>query len=219
VAHTPGYEYDIFLSYSRANDHAGWVTQFEEKLTARLRERLSNEVTVFRDTQSLQGNQELTPELKRAVAGSAVFVPVVSRSYLTRDWCLAECRSFLDVNPDRRWAGRIFPVRYDDVSPAEYQQRFGGDVLGYPFFGPTESGTAVCEFDSESKEFKNGLLALREHIAKQIEKLVPGNRAAGSVVHGSPSVPPRAGSHRRPMTSPSSSSPNRPPHSPGNATN
>mgnify|MGYP003705527321 FL=1 len=63
MAHVPDYEYDVFISYSHANNHSGWVTKFEEKLTARLRERLSNEVRVFRDAPELQGNQLLAPEL------------------------------------------------------------------------------------------------------------------------------------------------------------
>ena len=168
MAHSSGYRYDVFLSYSHANNTEDWVTRFEEKLTARLRERLSNDVAVFRDKLRLHGNEELTPSLREAVTSAAVFVPIISRNYLTRPYCLLECQAFLAANAGRK--GCIFPVRYDDVSPAEFQRVLGGELFGYEFFGPAGSGPALSEFDTGSTEFKYALLALRDDIGRRIEQ-------------------------------------------------
>lgn len=189
---SPEYEFDVFVSYSHANDHDKWVTRFLEGLRNRLAEHPSKDIKIFYDARSLQGNHELTPELRRAVAASAVFLPIVSRSYMTSEWCRAECRTFLEANPNRRWAGRVFPVRYDNVSPAAYQALLEGDVLGYEFFGPTERGDAIAEFAPDSEEFRTRLLALREHVAEQLIRLKTAAVApsATSMVGASAAVAP-----------------------------
>src|SRR5467141_2260611 len=130
----PGFEYDVFISYSHANNEdGGWVSKFRRKLDARLKERVPPGVSFFRDTDSLQGNDELTPEIVRGVRNSAVLVVIVSRSYIARPWCQKECREFIEANAERGLEGRVFAVRYDDVSPAEYQ-KYIGESLGYEFF-------------------------------------------------------------------------------------
>ena len=72
----------------------GWVTEFEQRLTARLRERLTNDVRVFRDVRELQGNHLLTDELRQAVeagglsvsdATGVVFNPLTGRWSAARD--------------------------------------------------------------------------------------------------------------------------------------
>src|SRR5436305_175827 len=132
-SYVPGYEHDVFISYSHANNYAGWISTFRQKLDARLQERVPPGATFFRDTETLQGNDDLTPTVVDGIRSSAVLVMIVSRSYVTRPWCLKECKEFITANEQRGIKGRIFPVRYDDVSPAEYQ-RFVGEKLGYEFF-------------------------------------------------------------------------------------
>ncbi len=36
-AYVPGFEYDVFISYSHANNSDGWVSKFRQKLDVRLK--------------------------------------------------------------------------------------------------------------------------------------------------------------------------------------
>lgn len=89
----------------------------------------------------------------------------------------SECQEFCLAYSNRY--GRILPVRYDDVGPADYRKLFGGDVLGYNFFGTTRSGRAVNELEIDSNEFNDGLLTLRNDFADPMEKLVGQSRGIG----------------------------------------
>src|SRR5436853_6792683 len=109
MSYVPGFERDVFISYARANDHEGWVSAFCRKLKSRLRE-MEPAVMVFEDTIDVQGNDDLS-KILHCVRNSAVLVTVMSRSYLTRPWCLDECREFAAVNARRGVQGRIFIVR------------------------------------------------------------------------------------------------------------
>ncbi len=177
MAFVSGCDHDVFISYSRANNHADWVTRFHKQLEARLRERVSAEIDVFRDPE-LSGNQGLTDELKRRLRSSAVVVAVVSRSYLQRPWCQLEIDEFRKAAAQRGVTGCIFPVRYDDVRPEEFVSLLGHDFLGYEFCGPVDDSGMVVEFATDSESFKQALLKLRGEIAGQLEQLQ--SRAATS---------------------------------------
>jgi len=168
--YVPGYEYDVFISYSHANNYEGWVSKFREKLDARLKERVPPGATFFRDSDSLQGNDDLTPELVGGIRSTAVLVPIVSRSYVTRPWCQKECQEFTAANAERGLAGRIFPVRYDDVSPAEFQ-KFVGEKLGYEFFARSPDDKYVDALDPDSDAFRAKMNILRMEIGAKLEEL------------------------------------------------
>ncbi|MCL4203182.1 MAG: TIR domain-containing protein [Pirellulaceae bacterium] len=168
--YVPGFDSDVFISYSQANNHAGWITKFRQQLEARLKERVPPGAVFFRDTDSLQGNDDLTPEITRSIRSTAVLVAVVSRSYVTRPWCQKECLEFQAANADRGLTGRIFPVRYDDVSPAEFQ-KFVGEKLGYEFFAKSPEDKYVDALEPESDAFRTKMNILRMEIGAKLEEL------------------------------------------------
>jgi hypothetical protein len=167
MSYVPGYEYDVFVSYAHANDQEGWVSTFRQKLEARLKERVPPGATFFHDTGTLRGNDDLTPTLVSGIRGSAVLVMIVSRSYVKSAWCLKECKEFLAANAQRGTRGRIFVVRYDDISPAEFQQ-FAGEKLGYEFFA--NDGKYNATLDPEHALFKTRMNELREEIGARLEE-------------------------------------------------
>lgn len=169
-AYVPGFEYDVFVSYSHANNSEGWVSKFRQKLDARLKERVPPGATFFRDADSLQGNDDLTPKIVGGIRNTAVLVAVVSRSYLTRPWCQRECDEFKAANAKRGLNGCIFPVRYDDVSPAEFQ-KFVGEKLGYEFFAKSPDDKYADTLDPESDVFKAKMNILRMEIGAKLEEL------------------------------------------------
>jgi len=58
MGHVPGFQYDVFISYSHANDHDGWVTRFHKKLRAHLGEFVV-QPNIYWDRRSLAQNDVL----------------------------------------------------------------------------------------------------------------------------------------------------------------
>ncbi|HEX7678090.1 MAG TPA: toll/interleukin-1 receptor domain-containing protein [Thermoanaerobaculia bacterium] len=181
TTYVPGFECDVFISYSHANDAEGWVARLSQKLDNRLKERIPPGAVIFRDTKDLQGNKELTPEIVRRIRKSAVLIVIVSRSYVTRPWCIKECEEFIAANTQKGLGGRIFPVRYDDVSPADYQ-KLVGERLGYEFFDTSEGEKNGAFLETDSETFKARLNVLRRDVGDELEDLKRGASVPGGEV-------------------------------------
>jgi hypothetical protein len=84
------YEFDVFLSYSRASEWPSWVKRsfmpiFHHWLTA----ELGRDARIFVDFE-LDTGVSWPSSLGRALARSTVLVPLWSRNYFTSDWCKCE---------------------------------------------------------------------------------------------------------------------------------
>src|SRR5262245_28534084 len=93
----PGYENDVFISYAHKDNDpigkTGWVDFFEDLLRKRLRARLREEITIFRDPRlSLYG--EFDRQLADHLTTSAVFICLLSPNYVGSTWCLEELQQF-----------------------------------------------------------------------------------------------------------------------------
>jgi len=113
MAHVPGFEYDVFVSYAHSDNLAvrresGWVSRFVDILHAALRQRLGGaaDLRIFFDKPEARANFELT-ELPEVVRRSAIFLAVGSASYVTHDWTRRELESFNEAAGD---GSRIFVV-------------------------------------------------------------------------------------------------------------
>jgi hypothetical protein len=101
MAFVPGYENDIFISYSHTDNdpmienRRGWVDFFEDVLRKRIRLRMENgrELEIFRDTQLRQFGK-FPDQLAKQISGSAVFLCILSPSYFGSEWCLRELKEF-----------------------------------------------------------------------------------------------------------------------------
>jgi hypothetical protein len=181
----PNFDYDVFISYSHANDHEGWVATFRRKLEARLRERVPAGPVFYHDSHTLKRNEDLTPQLIEGVKESAVFVPIISRNYLSRPWCLKECEQFLSASRALGFEGRIFPVRYDDVSPAEFQKVLG-EKVGYEFFAKSPDDQYADTLDPDSDTFKARLNTLRMEIGAKLDEMATRGSAKPKPSAGKP---------------------------------
>jgi hypothetical protein len=127
-------------------------------------------VVFFRDAETLQGNNDLTPAIVDGIRRTAILVPIVSRSYVTRPWCIQECQEFLKANAERGVDGRIFPVRWDDVSPADFQNLVG-QKFGYEFFAQSADDKYADTLATDSDIFKVRMNTLRVEIGKKLEEM------------------------------------------------
>jgi hypothetical protein len=176
MGHVPGLQYDVFISYSHANNHDGWVTRFHRKLLAHLGEFVV-QPKIYWDNRSLAQNDVLDEDIPKAVNATAVFLPIVSYMHLQRPWCDLERDTFLAADRTKGDARGVFIVRYDDVSAEEYG-RVLPNCVGTPFFD--DDGQPL---DTESVAFKSRLHQLTRGIWHELERQ---REAATSTERSSP---------------------------------
>ena len=122
MAYVPGCEFDLFVSYAHVDnepiepaDH-GWVDALIRVLEAELGMRLGRKdaFSVWRDNQNLRGNHQIHGEIPEQVRKSALFLAILSKGYLTSEYCLQEVQAFTDrVEKDSE--KRLFIVCMDQI--------------------------------------------------------------------------------------------------------
>lgn len=99
------YEFDVFVSYSRAPVTRVWVKRYiigprdREKRTGVtfvdwLEQHLGREPRVFYDDHGLEVGDKWADEILAALANSKCIVPIWSKPYFASSWCMAEWETF-----------------------------------------------------------------------------------------------------------------------------
>ena len=100
MAHVPGFNHDVFISYSHLDDQAvsgsdGWVTSFHKRLQIELDEELGEKAIVWRDGR-IGSADDFKADLDKELRGSAVLIAILSPGYLNSRWCDWELKGFVD---------------------------------------------------------------------------------------------------------------------------
>jgi hypothetical protein len=112
MAYVSGFKHDIFISYAHADDAADpqgvtWVSDFQVYLKRAVKQHLAGyEPTVFFDALDLHPNHPIQAVLSNA-RDSAIFLPIISPSYIERPWPTDELVAFSEVAAE---GARIFAV-------------------------------------------------------------------------------------------------------------
>jgi len=130
MAYVPRFAYDIFISYARADDEPDaqgvqWVSDFQVYLKRAVKQHLAGyEPEVFFDSLDLQPNQMVDSVLTNA-RGSAVFLPIISPSYVERPWPNDELQAFSAAvsEKDRIFAVELLPPIGDYPLPLRHLKR------------------------------------------------------------------------------------------------
>jgi hypothetical protein len=160
MAHLDPYAYDVFLSYAHTDDETsptqshGWVDVFREELQAAIKKRSGIEAAIWWDSADLRRNQEFTPAIKAAISQSALFLALVSESYLRSRYCRKELTWFCWKTRKERCGllvdktdSRLFNVRLYDIPPERWPRLLRKGVLGYPFFTKASKDDLAEPFD------------------------------------------------------------------------
>jgi hypothetical protein len=113
------YKYDVFLSYSRAQQWPKWVRGvFLPIVEHWLSAELGRDVVIFHDARDIGIGHIWTGELEQGLASSRVMITLWSKNYFQSEWCLRELSAVLARADDfrsRGLSGRIvFPVAIHD---------------------------------------------------------------------------------------------------------
>src|ERR1043165_5541620 len=159
MAFVPGYENDIFVSYSHTDnvpliaDSMGWVDFFEDVLRKRIRVRLrmqeAEDVKIFRDAQ-LRRYGQFSKQIAYELPNSAIFLCVLSPGYVGSEWCLRELRDFSTSSTDR--IIKIVKTAFDDP-PANSEPKLLlpriAEILDCRFYSKDESSGLVSDLQPE----------------------------------------------------------------------
>lgn len=100
MAYTPGFEHDVFITFSHEDNLApagekGWVAQFREHLAIWLRRRGLKGLKVWWDAERLRGNTDFDARIERVLSSTALLLVLHSRNYRQSDYCHRELDWFV----------------------------------------------------------------------------------------------------------------------------
>src|ERR1044071_977630 len=182
MAHTPGWNNDVFVSYAREDDvplegaPAGWVSVLVEGLKTMLARQLgrADVLAVWRDVQ-LGGNEDIT-EILEAVRGSATLLVVLSEGYLASPWCRDEFQEFLALAG--KHTRRLFMVERTPIALSRRPKPLD-DRIGYRFW-VADRGTGTPRTLGEpvptpaEPEYYHQLNRLAFELANELRRMAAG---------------------------------------------
>lgn len=132
----PGFSHDLFISYTHLDNEPDekqvrWVSEFRKNFESHLRKRLgSDDVSIFFDSTNLEAHHELA-SLVENVQASAVFVAVLSRAYIARDWTIKELNAFNEgVKQGNQALAHINRIVAIETLPFEDNERIAALLAG-----------------------------------------------------------------------------------------
>jgi hypothetical protein len=158
MAQMPGYENDIFISYTHDDNYGvgnrpGWVDIFEKSLDSWLRKRRGMaHLTIWRDTKRMHGNTLFDDAIQSALKSSALFFALTSRNYLKSAYCHKEMswfHQFHGQRPNGLRAGesfRIFNILLNNVPHEDWPAELQG-AAGFPM-NDADNAKHLGEFTS-----------------------------------------------------------------------
>jgi hypothetical protein len=145
-----GYEYDVFVSYTRTTNVQNWVrNHLVPTLHRALDDELASEPRVFLDT-GIEAGERWPEKLEWALHRSRLLLPVWSPKYFRSRWCLAEWRTMLrreealGISGPRAVGGLVYPVVFSDgdsfppeACEVQQERSFKEWTFPYPQFAET----------------------------------------------------------------------------------
>lgn len=149
MAYVPGFDYDIFISYTHNDNDApagvrGWVDQFHDWLESWLvKRRGMSKLTIWRDRE-LRGNTVFDLAIQNKINSSALFFALNSRNYLKSEYCRKEREWFYDQNSSRPgglFVGeeiRIFNILLNNIPHQQWPPSLGRTSGHHMYDAPNE---------------------------------------------------------------------------------
>jgi hypothetical protein len=208
MAYTAGYDYDIFISYSR-DDNAvlpgetgGWVTQFRDYLESWLVKRRGLKgLNIWFDDQGLRGNTHFDAEIEDVIKKSAVFLVLHSNNYRESSYCRKELGWFMAHNRHDRNSimvgneSRLFNVLINNIHHQYWPEELTGIVgfklhdaeyksvdFGYPL--PLQDAS----FSNAIRQLVDASAKMLNALNEQAPSLPPVSTLANTTDDGRPTV-------------------------------
>jgi TIR domain-containing protein len=115
-----GFRHDLFVSYAHFDNEADaqgvrWVSQFQVDLKNALRQRVGNDPEIFFDTRNFEAGDHVDFLIDN-VRHSAIFLAMLSPSYVAREFTIRELQAYCDRAADVRALVTVELLPVDDES-------------------------------------------------------------------------------------------------------
>src|SRR5262245_50615050 len=195
MAYVPGVKNDLFISYAHVDNERDahgirWVSEFVRGFTVELRQRLGGpkDFTPFFDESDLHAHHHLQVLLENA-RQSAIFVAVLSPSYVSHDWTMKELVEFAGIASDSRRIVVVekLPLEIGDTYPAEIENHKRTQF--WRTNEPESYTPSTLTAHGQPAEYRTRL----ENLADQVQRLMREMRRAAEASQSqrSPVIPPR----------------------------
>ncbi len=185
MAFVPGAEFDVFISYSWADNQSGWVDRFEKALTERVHVLLGQKPNFFRDLRELSGEEDFTKEIRNKLEKSAALVAVLSPGYFGSDYCRLERNHYVDhVEGGLAIGTRVKLVKAVKLPhPKGLHRSFVKQAVGFPFHSDPP---VVVEYQPGEANFSDGI----DKLAKGLKHLLDDIANSKAKIYVAEPVPP-----------------------------
>jgi len=190
MGYLPQVENDLFVSYRRASNEAQdrWVDVFCETLETRLKD-LVGDVKIWWDKDRLHVGQPWRKEVADALSSAAIFIAIISRTYLDSDECRKELDQFLGRLKKAGSERKIMPIFKQPPKPDQELPHEMREIHRHDFFCIDPPGSSrFREFGpnqdrADTREFWAGLERVAQDIMVALEELngQARRRAMGTV--------------------------------------
>jgi hypothetical protein len=176
MAYLPGFDYDIFISYSHVDDQDNWVELFQQQLEIELSRLVGRMgiVKVWRDRRRLQGNQIFDQTIQEAIKTSALFLALTSKGYLESGYCHQELRWFREKAEAEEWKTsigdrmRLFNILLTNLHRSRWLKDHEG-TSGHPFHDAVSDDQIGYPSPPQEKLFRSQMRQLCESISSTLE--------------------------------------------------
>ncbi|KAM7465885.1 hypothetical protein LguiB_013447 [Lonicera macranthoides] len=107
--------YEVFLNFCGQDTRYGFTDYLFTSLTRA-------GIRTFRDDNNIPHGEEFGSELFKAINDSKIFIPIFSKNYASRKWCLIELTYMVQCMKNR--GQKILPIFYD-VTPDDVKHQCG----------------------------------------------------------------------------------------------
>jgi tetratricopeptide (TPR) repeat protein len=114
--------YDLFISYSRADNQQGQVAELKAQIESSFRSFGGPNLQIFFDTQAIQGMDDWRQKIQRSLRESRLFLAVLSPNYIASPYCRWEWEDYVRYEAMRQCLGEgvapVFFVTLPDAATA-----------------------------------------------------------------------------------------------------
>jgi tetratricopeptide (TPR) repeat protein len=182
-------EYDLFISYSRADNAGGWVSGLRDAIYEDFKAFSSEPFRIFFDTSEIHGRQDWQKRLLDGLTTSRVLLVCLSPNYLRSPYCRWEWEEFARVQARRVGGGDpITGVYFVDLGGQQYDaaieawrhevERVQFETL-QPWF---PAGVAALQ----QAEVRDRITALGTEVHEQLRQAQLANAAPGNLRRHNP---------------------------------
>jgi len=119
-------QYDIFISYSRADNDQGQVNSLVDRIATEFKEFAGRDLEVFFDTREISGGQYWQDTILGGLKESRLMLACLSPAYLASQWCEWEFNEYQKYELGRAFIGEgmapIYFVEVPGFEQADFEQ-------------------------------------------------------------------------------------------------